>query len=151
MKKIVLILILFQINTVYSQFSEKISIDKSEIYSYDDNVNFIIKKMKEYKKGGFGYKPLRGYTSYSFMIKFTNHSSIKTEVDLDKIYLGDTESKIKSEIIYFDTLFTNGLGFKKAFNIAPQKSKTYFIFYIIQKKSNLCFVINNSINEIKIK
>jgi hypothetical protein len=148
---IIIILFFFQICEIHSQYSIKKNIDKSEVYSYNDNVKFNIKSMREHTKGVYGYMPLRGYTSYVISVEFKNISDSETDIDLDKIYLGDILNETKTKITWFDTSLINGSRNKTTFKIKPSKSKTYFLLYIFPKNINPCFVLNNSAQEIKFK
>lgn len=152
MKYFILLIVLFQINTINSQISgKKINIDDSMVYSYNDDVSFQILRMKEHKNGRLGYVPLRGATSYFFWVAFENHSDKITFVDLERIELADLNKRTKSKVLWYDTSIQNGSRTKTRFRLKPSQVKKYALLFIINKYADLHFMFNDNLYKIKMK
>jgi len=146
MRKILFALTITAFHFTYSQNLE-IHKGKIEYYEYSENVSFKIKRMKEHKKGGFGFIPLRGFTSYKFYLTFENHSSSEQIVNLDSIYMANQETKKRYKIKWFNT---SGFGskLKPTFKLRPDKRKTFIVFYIFEKNQKPYFLVNNKLKPI---
>jgi len=140
MRKIIFIILIVNIQFSFSQNSE--SQQKDYKYQYNDFISFKIKKMKEHKKGGFGYVPLRGFTSFKFYLTFKNFSDSEQTADLDSIFLANPLTKKRYKLKWFNT---SGIGskIKTTFKLKPNKKKTFIVFYIFENKQKPYFLIKD--------
>ncbi|MBO0329842.1 hypothetical protein [[Muricauda] lutisoli] len=131
-------------NFAYSQMYS------SQVFNYDDNITFQITRLKGSADRGIGYTPLRGYTSYTFYLKFTNNSDQPVEGNLKDIYLANPKTKRKYDLKWFNTA---GIGskMKPTFELKPNKSKKFILNYVYEINQRIYFLINDKLTLIKAK
>lgn len=145
------LLFLFFISfSVHSQIFEKNLKLEDQYFKYDEEILFVITKMREEKRGGFGYEPLRGYTSYVMYLLFQNRSKDSIhEVNLKNIQLANPTTMRKFDLKWYNTA---GIGSKtkSTFEIKPGKKKSFVLFYIYEKNEEIFFLMNDELTQIKI-
>ncbi|WP_435622919.1 hypothetical protein [Flagellimonas sp.] len=150
MRYLFVILFLLISTNLQSQIFEKNLKLENQYFNYNQDVLFVIKKMREEKRGGFGYSPLRGYTSYVMYLLFQNRSKDSIyEVDLKKIHLANPRTKKKFDLKWYNVAGV-GSKTKSTFRIKPGKKRTFILFYMYEKNEDIFFLIDEKLSKIKL-
>lgn len=106
--------------------------------------------MNEYKGGNFGFRALRGYTSYLFNLEFENNTDSIVQGNLKEVYLANPKTKTRSEVLWYNIGKGVGSKTKPEFEIKPGKTKRFVLFFIYAQKDDIYFWTNGNLKLIKI-
>jgi hypothetical protein len=112
-----------------------------QTFSYDDNVDFIITEMLEYKKMFSGSTPRRGYTRYFFRFLFTNKSKEERFVAPQLIFLANPATKKKYTIDVSKPR-------KDLIKIRPGKQKELMFYVVYEENEPIYLLIHEKLQEV---
>ena len=120
--------------------------------SFNSEINLSIDRVilnNSIAAGNFSYYARDGYNFAQLKIAFTNKTSEKQELDFEKIFLIDLNSKMKYNLEFCFLLGPVTLGARKKITIAPNETLRRILVFVFPENVKPEYILAND-NLIKI-